>query len=122
MTTKIFGREPAAVVGLIQAVLALAVSFGWLAWLGISGQHELGLFMAVVIGLLDLYVAWSTRSTLLAAAIGVFKALMAFVAIYGFQLTTEQTGTAIAVITFGLALIQRSQTTPVSQGHFDLAA
>lgn len=122
MTTRIFGREPAVIVGLIQAVLALAVSFGWLAGIGIKGQVELGLLMAVVIAVLDLYVAWSTRRTLLAAAIGVFKAALAFVAIYGWHLTTEQTGEAIALITFGLGLIHQSQTQPLEHGDFDLAA
>ncbi len=122
MPVRIFGREPAVIVGLIQAVLALVVSFGWLAGIGIKGQVELGLFMAVLIGVLDLYVAYVTRRTLLAGAIAVFKAAVAFVAIYGWQLTTEQTGQAIAVITFALALIHQSQTEPLEHGDLDLTA
>jgi hypothetical protein len=120
----IFGREPAVIVGLIQAVLALAVSFGVLAFVGIKGQVELGIVMGVVIAVLDLYVTYVTRRALLAAAIGLVKALGAFVAIYGYALTVEQTGSVIAVLTFGLALFHQSQTEPLLKADhsFDLAA
>lgn len=123
-TPTVFGREPAVIVGLIQAALALAVSFGWLAVVGIRGQVELGIVMALVIAVLDVYVAYVTRRTLLAAAIGVFKAFAAFAAIYGFALTVEQTGAAIAFITFALGVIHQSQTEPLLKADhsFNLAA
>lgn len=120
-TPTVFGRDPVVITGLIQAVLALAVSFGWLAFIGIKGQFELGLVMGVVIAGLDLYVAYVTRRTLLAYAVGAFKALAAFATIYGFQLTTEQTGFAIAIITFGLALVHQSQTEPTPAGQHTLS-
>lgn len=120
----IFGREPAVIVGLIQAALALAVSFGWLTFIGINGQVELGIVTGVVVAAGDLYVAYVTRRTLLAAAIGVFKALASLAAIYGFSMTVEQTGTAIAFITFALGVVHRTQTEPLlKQEHsFDLTA
>jgi hypothetical protein len=100
------------------------VSFGVLAFVGIKGQVELGIVMGVVIAVLDLYVTYVTRRALLAAAIGLVKALGAFVAIYGYALTVEQTGSVIAVLTFGLALFHQSQTEPLLKADhsFDLAA
>lgn len=122
MSPKILGREPAVIVGLIQALLALLVSFGVLAPLGIKGQPELALVMGVVIAAGDLYVAWSTHQTLLGVAIGFVKAFLAFIAIYGLALNTEQTGALVAFITVGIGLFQRTQAAPLGQGNFDLAA
>lgn len=116
----VFGRDPVVVTGLIQAVLALVISFGWLAFIGLKGQAELGIVMGVVIAAMDLHVAYVTRRTLLAAAIGIFKAALSFVAIYGYELTVEQTGSAIAIITFGLALFHQSQTSPLDRGQHSL--
>ena len=119
---KIFGREPAAIVGAIQALLALAISFGWLAGLGLTTQDDLALVMAVVSGAAALYLAYVTSETLLAPVIEVFKAALALAAIYGFHLTTEQTGFAIAAITAVLAGWQRGQTSPLTRPSFKVIA
>lgn len=123
-TPTIFGREPAVIVGFIQAFLALLVSFGALTALGIKGQPELMLVMGVVIAAGDLYVAYVTRATLLAVVLGFIKAGLAFLTIYGFQLDTEQTGAVIAFATVAIGLYQRTQTEPLPkhQHEFDLAA
>lgn len=119
---RIFGHEPAVVAAAIQAVLAMAVSFGWLAWAQIDTQAELGLTMGLVIAVLDVYVAAVTRRTLLALVVGLFKALIAFGSIYGFSLTLEQTGTVIAVLTALAGLWHQGQTEPLEFAEFDFAA
>lgn len=111
---KIFGREPAVIAALIEAALALLISFNALTGLGIKGQPELMLTMAVVNGLVGLYVAYVTRDTILGAAVAVVKALIAFGAIYGLTLTTEQTGTLIAFLTLAIGMFQRTQTGPTA--------
>jgi hypothetical protein len=122
MTPKIFGREPAVISSLIEAALALAISFHLLAWAHIGGQAELALVMAVVSSGLGLYVAWVTRATLLGVAIGLIKALIALAAVYGLTISVEQTGTLIAFLTVLIGLFHRTQTTPLAQPAFDLAA
>ena len=115
---KIFGREPAAIVGAIQAVLALAVSFGWLEFIGLKGQNDVALVVAVVAALAAVYLAYVTSETLLAPVIELFKAALALAAIYGLSITTEQTGMAIAAITAVFAFLQRSQTAPLPSPTF----
>lgn len=117
---KIFGREPAVIASLIEATLAMLVAFGLLTGLGIKGQAELALVMAVVSSALGVYVAWVTRATLLGVAVGLLKALIALGAVYGLTLTIEQTGALIAFLTVALGLFQRTQTEPATVSSFDL--
>lgn len=117
---KLFGREPAAIVGAIQAVLALIVSFGWLKGIGLEGQDDVALVVGVLSALSAVYLAYVTDETLLAPVLEVLKAALAFGAIYGFSITTEQTGMAIAVITALLAGWQRTQTSPLDNPSFQL--
>lgn len=115
---KIFGREPAAIVGAIQAVLALAVSFGWLEFIGLKGQGDVALVVGVVTALSAVYLAYVTNETLLAPVIEVFKASLAMAAIYGLSITTEQTGLVIAALTALFAGYQRTQVSPLSNPTF----
>ncbi len=115
---KLFGREPAAIVGAIQAVLALGVSFGWFEFIGLKGQTDVAIVVAVLAALSAAYLAYVTNETLLAPVIEVFKASLALAAIYGLALTTEQTGMAIAVITALIAGFQRTQVGPLATPSF----
>lgn len=119
---KIFGREPAAIVAAIQALLVLAVSFGWLDGIGLKGQDDVALVVAVVAAVGAVVLAYKTSETLLAPVVELFKAGLALAAIYGFALTTEQTGSVIAAITVVLALFQRTQVAPLPKGNFEVAA
>lgn len=122
MTPKIFGREPAVLASLVEALLALLVSFHVLAFVGIDTQPELMLTMGVVNGLVAVYVAYVTRDTLLGAAVGLIKAGVAFGAIYGLSISTEQTGTLIAFATVAIGMYQRTQTGPAPYPSLDLSA
>lgn len=119
---KIFGREPAAIVGAIQAVLVLAVSFGWLDFIGLKGQGDVALVVGVLSALSAAYLAYVTSETLLAPVVEVFKAALALATIYGFAITTEQTGMVIALITAVFAAFQRTQVFPLADPTFEYIA
>lgn len=120
-TPKIFGREPAVLSSLVEAALALAISFHLLAWAHINSQAELALVMAVVSSGLGFYVAWVTRATLLGVAVGLVKALIALTAVYGLSINVEQTGTLIAFLTVAIGFFQRTQTDPLEHPSFNLS-
>jgi len=104
----IFGREPAAIVGTIEAALALLVAFQ----LGLDAPH-VALIMGVVTSLAAVYTAWVTKDTLLGVVVGLIKAVIALAIGYGLSLTPEQTGALIAVATVALGLFNRQQTYPL---------
>lgn len=116
----IFGREPAAIVAAIQTVLVLAVSFGWLSFLGLDTQADVAVVVGVLAALGALVLAYVTSETLLAPVIELFKAALALAAIYGFQISVEQTGMAISVIVALFAAFHRTQTSPLDHGSFAL--
>lgn len=104
----LFGREPAAWVGLIESLLTLLLAFG----LGIS-QTTFGPIMALVVAAFGLYTAWATRDTMLGAIVGLAKAVLVVGAVYGLTLSNGQTGALIAVVTVLVGFFQRTQTSPV---------
>lgn len=114
MTPKIFGREPAVLASLVEALLVLLVSFHALVFIGIDSQGTVVVFMAVVNGGIGLYVAYVTHDTLLAAALALVKALIAFVALYGLTLSAEEAGSLIAFLTVAIGFFQRTQTGPTT--------
>ena len=101
----IFGREPAAWIGIIEAVLTILMAFA----LGISST-TFGPIMAVVVAGLSLYTAWATKETMLAVVVGFVKAILILATVYGFTLAPEQAGALIALITVVAGLWTRSKT------------
>lgn len=114
--------EPVAIVAAVQALLVLFCSFGQLDFIGLHTQGDVALLVVVLNCLAALYLAWSTHATVLAPLIELVKAALAFAVIYGFHITTEQTGMVIASITAIFAAFQRTQVTALTQGTFKLAA
>jgi hypothetical protein len=111
---KLFGKEPAFWSGLVEAVLAVALSFG-LFGLTMDGAAAI---VAVVTAALGFVVAYRTRDTLLAVGVGFAKSVFVLMAAYGLTLTDAQTAALIAVITISLGAWQRGKTTPLEQGTF----
>lgn len=107
---SIFGREPAAWVGLIESGLMLLLAFG----LGVT-QTTYGPILAVVVAAFGVYTAWATRDTALGAIVGLVKAGVVLGAVYGFTLTDGQTGAIVAGVTMLVSFFQRTQTAPVDQ-------
>lgn len=114
MTVKIFGREPAALIGALQGVLALLVGFGALEPIGLSTQTDLAVVVGVLTAASAVYLALVTNETLLAPAVELAKAALALGAIYGLAITAEQTSLVIAALTAVLAAWHRGQVIPVA--------
>ena len=106
----IFGREPAFYVGLVEAALAIALSF---KFLGLTIDTE-GVIMAAVVAILGFYTAWVTHQTLLGVGTGLAKALMALFVTFHMHLTDTQQTAIIAFFVFVLGAFQRTQSTPVA--------
>lgn len=111
---KIFGREPAALIGVVETFLVLLMAFR----LGVD-QELLGAIMAVVTAGFGVYSAYVTKDTLLGAAVGLLKSALILAAVFGFTLTADQTAAVIALVTVGLSLFQRTQTTPLANPSFE---
>lgn len=107
---RIFGREPAAFLGVIEAVLAALVAFG----LGITMESS-GLIAAVISLGIGAYSAWATKDTLLGVLTGLAKAIVALVVYYGVTLTPEQIGAVVTLVPLVVGFWQRTQTTPVAE-------
>lgn len=113
---KILGREPAFFVGVVEAFLALLLTFG------VTGldQARVGVIVAVVSATLGLVVAYATRTTLYSALIGFAKAALVLAVTFGAPLNDAQTGAAMALITLVAASYLRDRTAPadtmVSEG------
>jgi hypothetical protein len=111
---QLFGREPAAWVGLIEGTLAFVVG----AKLLDLSTDQVGGIMAVVTALAGVYTAYVTRDTLLGVAIGLVKALVTAGIAFGLDLPTDQTGALIAFATVLLGFFQRTQTSPIASPSF----
>lgn len=104
--------EPAAVVGVIQAIVAMIVTFGLSA-------EAAGVIMLVVIAAGDLWSAWKLKNTMLAALVGLIKAAAVFAAFFTtLDLNEDQVGALIAAVTVLSGLFVRSQTSPLDAGSF----
>lgn len=101
----IFGREPAAWLGLIEAVLVGLMAFS----LGVS-QTTFGPIMAVVVALFALYTAWVTSETMLSVIVGLSKSALVLGAVYGLTLTDSQTGAIIGLVTIVAGFVNRDRT------------
>lgn len=106
---KVFGREPAAWVGLIEAALVLLVSVG-LSW----SNEQVGLVMAVVVSAFGAYTAWVTKDTMLGVVVGLTKAVLALGIGFGLDLQPDFTGAVIAFVTVSMGLFNRNQTYPLA--------
>lgn len=109
---QIFGRQPVVFVAAIQAVLLLLVSFHALKPIGLNGADDVMLVAGVLNAAGAVYLALGTTETVLAPLIELFKAGVTFAAIYGLNLTGEQSGLAVATITTVFAMLHQPKTSP----------
>lgn len=107
---KIFGREPAALVALIEGAIAVAVSLGLF---GLDHEHA-ALLVAVVTALGGVLTGWTTRDTRLGLIVGLSKSVLALAVGYGLHLGVETQATLLALIPLTLGFYQRTQTVPVA--------
>jgi hypothetical protein len=108
MKGQLLGREPAVIVGVIEAAIMVAVAVGILKW----NTDQIGAIMAVVVIVLGLITAFLTHDTLLGLLVGLVKAGGVLLAAFGLNLSPDVTATLIALIVALAALFQRTQTSP----------
>src|SRR4051812_37237425 len=73
---KIFGREPAVWIGVIEGFLALLLSWDEVGDAFDLTNERVGAIMAVVVAGLALYVAAVTSDTMLGVVVGLGKAVL----------------------------------------------
>lgn len=103
--------EPAVILSVIGAGIALFVSFG----LPLS-TSQVAVVMAVVSAVLGVITAIGTTNAVLSALLGLVKALVALAVGFGLKLSPDQTGALIAFATLALGLFNRTQNSPVAAG------
>lgn len=109
---KVFGREPAVLLGLIGSAIALfVVLFG--ADLSLDGDFT-AVAMAVVSAALGFYSAWATRDTLLGVSVGLVKALISLGLYFGLDLSVELQAAVMLFVESFVGFWQRTQTSPLA--------
>jgi hypothetical protein len=102
---SIFGREPAAIIAIVGSTLT------FLAALNVPFLNA-GAAAAITALISAGILAWTTRPLAPALLTGVFTALVAVVAEYGFSVSDEVVGGVSAVILALFAFITREQVSP----------
>jgi len=108
VTPRIFGREPALWIAVVQSVLML------LATLGIPGVDGV-LAAAVALLLTAACTAWTAlavRPVAPAVFVGVVTALAPLLARFGLDLSDTQVATLSTVVVMVVALLVRGQVSP----------
>jgi len=104
---KIFGREPALILGTLSAALSLLVTFN----VGMSTEQA-GALVAVVSAAFAAVTAAVTRPIAPSAFTGLVAAVAALTAAYGLDVAPETVGAVNAVVLAMLALLTRGQVSP----------
>jgi hypothetical protein len=108
MRITIFGREPAAWLYVLQALLAFAVT---VPALGIDAEMSAWI-MTVANGLMAGLVAVMTRPFVVSALTGAVQTVLTGLMAFGLPWTEQQTGAAVAAMSVILALILRPNVSP----------
>lgn len=105
---KVFGREPAVYIAVLEAALAFLVTFGLD---GLSAEQSTNI-LAVAVAAGGVLTAWTTKDKLLGALSGAGRALLVLGTSYGLNLSQEQVGLAVVVISAVAGVWLRTQTSP----------
>lgn len=105
---KVFGREPAVYIAVVEAVLAFLVTFGFS---GLTAEESTNI-LAVAIAIGGVLAAMTTRNTLLAALSGVARAVLVLSVSYGLNLSQEQVGLTVVIVSTISGIWLRTQTSP----------
>lgn len=110
----IFGREPAAYVGLIEVVLSVLFVFNALSWLGLNSAQDVAVFMAVVSAIGGLYVAYSTDTVSVGLLVGAVKAGIALGSVWGLHLTEDRVAMLLLLTNAIWAFVNRQTVNPLA--------
>jgi hypothetical protein len=116
---KLFGKDPAFWVGIVQAALLLVLGFSSIATPLHLTDEVIGLIVAFTSAGFGVYTAWVTRDTMLGYLVGFAKALIALLAAYNLELSVDQITGLLGIITIGAGLLHRDRTSPLVTPAFD---
>jgi hypothetical protein len=110
---KLFGREPAVWLGLLQGVFAFVLTLHQLR----DGLHlsdeRVGTIMAVLFAVVGVVEAWLVRATMLAALTGFGKAVIALLIAYRLEISPETAAAVLGLVAIVSGLIVRDRTSPL---------
>lgn len=106
---KLFGREPAVILGIVSAALSLAVTFN----VGLT-TNQAGAIVAVVSGVFAAISAAITRPVTPSAFTGLVTVVVALLAAFHFNVAPETVGSLNALVVAVLVFITRGQVSPAS--------
>lgn len=109
---KLFGREPALWLSLIQTAVALAVGLG----LALTGE-QVGLVNAAASAVLALVAAVAVRPFPVPLLMGAIQAALALGVGFGLDLSAEQVGLVNAGAAALVGFILRMHVSPVESDH-----
>lgn len=116
---KIFGKEPAFYVGVVEAIVVVLATFG-------LTQDAAVVITTLAVAVGGVLTAMAAKDTLLAALIGLTKAVAVLVVFLGYDLSDAQTASIVAALTVVLGGWLRTQTsstdTPVSVASYSVPA
>lgn len=105
----IFGREPALVLGLVQAVILAAVTFG----LDLTAGQQ-GVVIALASAGVGLYVATKVeRDKLVPRVLGFVQAFVALAVAFGWDASADTQGVVMTLAGAVVAMYTRTQVTAV---------
>jgi ABC-type dipeptide/oligopeptide/nickel transport system permease subunit len=107
MSFKLFGTEPALIVGAISAALSLVVTLG----VGLSADQA-GAWTAVISGVFAVVTAVLTRPIAPAAFTGLVAVVADLLAAYHFNVSAGTVAAVNTVVIAVLALVTRGQVSP----------
>ncbi|MFE9003066.1 hypothetical protein ACFYOY_13135 [Streptomyces sp. NPDC007875] len=107
MPLRIFGREPAFVLGVVSATLSLLVTFN----VGLSSEQA-GAIVAVISALFAAITAALTRPIAPSAFTGAVAAVVALLAAYHYEVAPETVGSLNALVVAMLVFLTRGQVSP----------
>lgn len=108
---KFLRRDPAAYLSLLEALLVLAVSWGWF---GLTADR-LPLIMAVASTGIGVVTAILTKRTGFSVSIGLVKAVIALLAGYGVAVSLDQQTAIILAATVVLGFFNWTQNSPADE-------
>lgn len=106
-------QEPAALVGVVSAVVAGLVGFHVFAGVGLNTETG-GLIVAAVEALLGVYLAVKAHQTVFASLSQAFKVLIALAVGFGAHVTDQQALLLVAVAGAAITAFQRTQIDPTA--------
>ena len=110
MQVKLFGREPAVWLYVINAVVAFLIT---IPAVGLT-EESAGWVMTIATGVVALLVALLTRPFVVSALTGALTTIFAGLASFGLPLTEQQTGAFVFLVSAVLGLLLRSNVSPAA--------